>query len=136
MDVNDSASPVCGVYPSPRVSAYRHHTAGLPEPLGLTQYMQSYHIGRIGRELPQWASQSNPDSDPDPVRVNQCRHIIFLAGLSAQAAGFVAVVSIVPDHLLVLAGDMCGQLREPINKAYSGCGSWLVSDGECVEGLG
>lgn len=34
------------------------------------------------------------------------RHIIFLVGLPSQAAGFIAVVSIIPNHLLVLAGDM------------------------------
>jgi hypothetical protein len=31
------------------------------------------------------------------ARVNQCRHVIFLAGSPAQAARFIAVVSIIPD---------------------------------------
>ena len=48
------------------------------------------------------------------ARIDKRRHIIFLVCLPSQATRFVTVVTLIPDHLLVFAGDMRCQLREPI----------------------
>jgi hypothetical protein len=49
----------------------------------------------------------NSGEIPQPTGPSQSvPHVIFLAGSPAQAARFIAVVSIIPNHLLVLAGDM------------------------------
>ncbi len=48
------------------------------------------------------------------VGIDKRRHIIFLVCLPSHATRFVTVIAVIPDHLLVFAGDMRCQLREPI----------------------
>ena len=70
------------------------------------------------------------------VRVNQCRYIIFLVGFPAQAAGFVAVVSVISDHLLVLAGDMGRSLIHEIDSKPLGDTEYPLPVGDGFEHFG
>ena len=40
------------------------------------------------------------------VRIDKRRHIIFLIGSFAHTTEFIAIVSVIPDHLLIFIRDM------------------------------